>query len=312
MTVAFDQRLCLGQDDGQDLLLHELLVPGVQLALRVLAQQRQTEVQVDLNIQLAGQVIVEKLIIARLILVGVDNPVGDDEFAPGVVAVPAKQGVVEVKDGKWQGSSPGLCNRLHRIKQSACICLLACGAAAIAAPASFVEQCGGYCRRIAAVIDPDGFRPNVGIILTNELGQVLWARRIGQDSWQFPQGGIQRNESPEQALYRELHEEVGLLPADVEILACTRGWLRYRLPQRLIRSHSQPVCVGQKQKWFLLRLKSEDQRVCMTRSAKPEFDGWRWVSYWYPLGQVVPFKRDVYRRAMKELAPRLLSSLPGS
>ena len=92
----------------------------------------------------------------------------------------------------------------------------------------------------------------------------------------------------------------------------SRGWLRYRLPQRLIRSHSQPVCVGQKQKWFLLRLKSEDQRVCMTRSAKPEFDGWRWVSYWYPLGQVVPFKRDVYRRAMKELAPRLLSSLPGS
>ena len=162
------------------------------------------------------------------------------------------------------------------------------------------------------MIDPDGFRPNVGIILTNELGQVLWDRRIGQDSWQFPQGGIQRNESPEQALYRELHEEVGLLPADVEILACTRGWLRYRLPQRLIRSHSQPVCVGQKQKWFLLRLKSEDQRVCMTRSAKPEFDGWRWVSYWYPLGQVVPFKRDVYRRAMKELAPRLLSSLPGS
>lgn len=161
------------------------------------------------------------------------------------------------------------------------------------------------------MIDPDGFRPNVGIILTNELGQVLWARRIGQDSWQFPQGGIHHNESPEQALYRELHEEVGLLPEDVEILACTRGWLRYRLPQRLIRNHSQPICVGQKQKWFLLRLKAEEQRVCMTKTAKPEFDGWRWVSYWYPLGQVVPFKRDVYRRAMKELAPRLLTTLPG-
>jgi len=182
---------------------------------------------------------------------------------------------------------------------------------AIAASGVFVEQCGRYKRRILAVIDPDGFRPNVGIILTNELGQVLWARRIGQDSWQFPQGGIQRNESPEQALYRELHEEVGLLPEDVEILACTRGWLRYRLPQRLIRNHSQPICVGQKQKWFLLRLTAEEHRVCMTKTAKPEFDGWRWVSYWYPLGQVVPFKRDVYRRAMKELAPRLLTSLPG-
>ncbi|AQZ94607.1 RNA pyrophosphohydrolase [Halopseudomonas phragmitis] len=162
------------------------------------------------------------------------------------------------------------------------------------------------------MIDPDGFRPNVGIILTNGLGQVLWARRIGQDAWQFPQGGIQRHESPEQALYRELHEEVGLLPEDVEILGCTRGWLRYRLPQRLIRNHSQPVCVGQKQKWFLLRLTANEEQVCMTKTAKPEFDGWRWVSYWYPLGQVVAFKRDVYRRAMKELAPRLqISGLPG-
>lgn len=160
-------------------------------------------------------------------------------------------------------------------------------------------------RRTKAVIDPDGFRPNVGIILTNGSGQVLWARRIGQDAWQFPQGGIQRNETPEQALYRELHEEVGLMPEDVEIIACTRGWLRYRLPARLIRSHSQPICVGQKQKWFLLRLTADEQRVCMTKTPKPEFDGWRWVSYWYPLGQVVAFKRDVYRRAMKELAPRL-------
>ena len=159
--------------------------------------------------------------------------------------------------------------------------------------------------RIAAVIDSDGFRPNVGIILTNGSGQVLWAGRIGQDAWQFPQGGIRQDEQPEEALYRELHEAVGLMPEEVQLLGCTRGWLRYRLPQRLIRSHSQPVCVGQKQKWFLLRLTCEDERVCMTRTAKPEFDGWRWVSYWYPLGQVVSFKRDVYRRAMKELAPRL-------
>lgn len=155
------------------------------------------------------------------------------------------------------------------------------------------------------MIDAEGFRPNVGIILANEVGQVLWARRIHQDAWQFPQGGIQHNESPEQALYRELHEEVGLHPEDVRILACTRGWLRYRLPQRLVRNNSRPVCIGQKQKWFLLQLTADDQRVCMTKTAKPEFDHWRWVSYWYPLGQVVSFKREVYRRALKELAPRL-------
>ncbi|WP_287031182.1 NUDIX domain-containing protein, partial [Pseudomonas sp. UBA6310] len=65
------------------------------------------------------------------------------------------------------------------------------------------------------MIDPDGFRPNVGIILTNDVGQVLWARRINQDSWQFPQGGINDRETPEEALYRELTEEVGLEEQDV-------------------------------------------------------------------------------------------------
>ncbi len=78
------------------------------------------------------------------------------------------------------------------------------------------------------MIDSDGFRPNVGIILANEAGQVLWARRINQEAWQFPQGGINDRETPEEALYRELNEEVGLEAGDVRILACTRGWLWVR------------------------------------------------------------------------------------
>ena len=156
------------------------------------------------------------------------------------------------------------------------------------------------------MIDSDGFRPNVGIILANTRGQVLWAKRIGQDAWQFPQGGINGDESPEEAMYRELYEEVGLEPEDVRILSCTRGWLRYRLPRRLVRRDSRPLCIGQKQKWFLLQLVGADERVRVDLSDSPEFDGWRWVSYWFPVGQVVTFKRDVYRRAMKELAPRLL------
>lgn len=153
------------------------------------------------------------------------------------------------------------------------------------------------------MIDAEGFRPNVGIILTNPRGQILWARRVGgHDAWQFPQGGIQKNEHPEAALYRELYEEVGLHKEDVEILACTRGWLRYRLPRQLVRHQSKPLCIGQKQKWFLLRLTSTDQRIRLDRSTTAEFDDWRWVSYWYPLNKVVAFKRDVYRRALKELS----------
>lgn len=155
------------------------------------------------------------------------------------------------------------------------------------------------------MIDADGFRPNVGIILANAAGQVLWARRTGHDAWQFPQGGIAESESPEQAMFRELWEEVGLERADVRIIASTRGWLRYRLPRRFVRQGNNPVCIGQKQKWFLLHMLSDDARVVLTHTHPPEFDGWRWVSYWYPLNQVVSFKREVYRKAMMELAPRL-------
>lgn len=154
-----------------------------------------------------------------------------------------------------------------------------------------------------AVIDADGFRPNVGIILINRGGEVLWARRVGQDAWQFPQGGIRRHERPEEALFRELYEEVGLTAAQVEVIGCTRGWLRYRLPERFIRRHRQPLCVGQKQRWYILRFVGEETDVCLTRGERPEFDDWRWVDYWTPLKEVVFFKRQVYQRALEELAP---------
>lgn len=140
-------------------------------------------------------------------------------------------------------------------------------------------------------------------MLANDQGQLLWARRVGgHDAWQFPQGGISAGESPEQALYRELHEEVGLSPDAVEILGTTKGWLRYRLPRHFIREGQKPLCIGQKQKWFLLRLLAADAAVQLDLNDKPEFDHWQWVSYWYPLNQVISFKREVYRRAMKELA----------
>lgn len=161
------------------------------------------------------------------------------------------------------------------------------------------------------MIDEDGFRPNVGIIVTSDGGRVLWAKRIGQQAWQFPQGGIQRGESPQQALLRELHEELGLCEGDVEILGVTRGWLRYRLPRRYVRRTSGRPCIGQKQKWFVLRLCSSEDQVKLNATAKPEFDGWRWVDWWHPLSEVVDFKRAVYRRALTELAP-LLGIAPDS
>ncbi|MGD8514739.1 MAG: RNA pyrophosphohydrolase [Granulosicoccaceae bacterium] len=150
------------------------------------------------------------------------------------------------------------------------------------------------------MIDAKGFRPNVGIILSNQDNQLLWARRIGQDAWQFPQGGIRKHESTEDALYRELHEEVGLAPEQVEIIARSREWLTYRLPKHLLRHNRKPLCIGQKQRWFLLRLTGDETDVRLDRSDTPEFDHWRWVEYWQPLREVVAFKRDVYRSALRE------------
>ena len=152
------------------------------------------------------------------------------------------------------------------------------------------------------MIDSDGFRPNVGIIIFNEKGQLLWAKRLGQDAWQFPQGGIKRHETPESAMFRELKEEVGLEPDHVEVLGSTKRWLRYRLPKRFIRYHQQPLCIGQKQIWFLLRLLTSESDFRLDASAEQEFDDWQWFDYWAPLGFVVPFKRNVYERALNEFA----------
>lgn len=152
-------------------------------------------------------------------------------------------------------------------------------------------------------IDSEGYRANVGIILANDERKLLLAGRAGSKGWQFPQGGMRIGETPEEAMFRELHEEVGLSPADVEVLAATRDWLRYRLPPRYVRHGAHPLCIGQKQRWFMLRLTAPDERVRVDSCATPEFDRWRWVDFWKPVNEVIYFKRRVYARALHELGP---------
>ena len=152
-------------------------------------------------------------------------------------------------------------------------------------------------------IDRDGFRANVGIVLMDEAGKLFLGRRTGGKGWQFPQGGMLRGESLEESLFRELHEEVGLAPADVEVLGSTARWLRYRLPARYVRRGQHPLCIGQKQRWFLLRLASGESGIRLDSTEEPEFDRWRWVDYWQPVKEVIYFKRPVYVKALHELAP---------
>ena len=156
------------------------------------------------------------------------------------------------------------------------------------------------------VLDKDGYRFNVGIVLVNAHGQVFWARRVGgNDAWQFPQGGLDRGETAKDAVFRELYEEVGLTEKTVRVVSNTKGWLRYRLPKSRFASKKKPRFIGQKQKWYLLQLIEDESVIDLNASEKPEFDEWRWVSYYYPIKEVIDFKQTVYRRALTQLAKGL-------
>lgn len=163
------------------------------------------------------------------------------------------------------------------------------------------------------MLDKEGYRPNVGIVLVNTRNEVFWGKRVNQHAWQFPQGGIKQGETPLRAMYRELEEEIGLLPDHVRLLGRTREWLRYEVPEKWLRRARQggaESCAslagrngyrGQKQIWFLLRMVGRDCDVRLRASGHPEFDAWRWHDYWLPVDAVIDFKREVYRQALLEL-----------
>ena len=161
------------------------------------------------------------------------------------------------------------------------------------------------------MLDREGFRPNVGIILLNQRNQVFWGKRIRTHSWQFPQGGIKHGETPEQAMFRELHEEVGLTARP-----CAHRRAHARLAAlrgaRRTSSGATPAATtaGQKQIWFLLQLTGRDSDMNLRATDHPEFDAWRWNEYWVPLDVVIEFKRDVYQMALTELARFLPRGAP--
>ncbi len=160
------------------------------------------------------------------------------------------------------------------------------------------------------MLDREGFRPNVGIILLNARNEVFWGKRLREHSWQFPQGGIKHGESPVQAMFRELHEETGLRPEHVKVIGRTRDWLRYEVPDKFIKREVRGHYRGQKQIWFLLRMVGRDCDICLRATEHPEFDAWRWNEYWVPLDAVIEFKRDVYQLALTELSRFLRMPMP--
>jgi len=151
------------------------------------------------------------------------------------------------------------------------------------------------------MLDLNGYRLNVGIILLNKDNKVFWGKRTrGGDSWQFPQGGVMYGETLVETMYRELHEEVGLLPQHVAVIARTYEWLYYNIPNATNRSNGKYK--GQKQIWYLLRFLSEDSEINLDAQDPAEFNEWQWLQYWDASKLVVDFKQNVYKDALNELS----------
>ena len=154
------------------------------------------------------------------------------------------------------------------------------------------------------LIFDDGFRANVGIVIFNQKQQVFFAKRRYQSGWQFPQGGIQLGESPKKAMFRELLEETGLGKKSVEITYVSDHWYDYRIPKKSIRKATNGTTViGQRQKWFLLKLKDQSTSIVLNSSSEQEFDSWKWIAPDLSIKQVIGFKQDVYKKVISEFIP---------
>ena len=147
----------------------------------------------------------------------------------------------------------------------------------------------------------DGYRLNVGLIISNNEGKLLLCKRKGMNSWQFPQGGIDSGESPLKTAQRELFEEVGIQSKSTKLISSIDGWLKYDVPKKSRRRRFlNKKFKGQKQKWFLFRLK-EDVKISFENDPDNEFEDYKWVSYWYPLNVIISFKENVYCQALNKL-----------
>ncbi len=145
------------------------------------------------------------------------------------------------------------------------------------------------------------YRPCAGIMLLNQSDRIFVGERLDKPgAWQMPQGGIDDGETPEQAAFRELEEEIGLPATGVDLITMSETWVYYDLPAELIGKVWKGRYCGQKQRWALMRLKTSDSNININ-TAHPEFGAWKWTERDALVSEIVPFKRDVYQQVINDL-----------
>ena len=149
----------------------------------------------------------------------------------------------------------------------------------------------------------EGYRLNVAMIIFNEDKKVLFCRRKNTENWQFPQGGVDQGEKIENAMLRELEEEVGLLEQEISIIAESHDLIYYDIPKNIRSKVLGGKYKGQAQKYFLLKLTSGE--INLNKEINPEFDDYKWVPFWFPLRRVVDFKKEAYRKALIEFKDKM-------
>lgn len=149
------------------------------------------------------------------------------------------------------------------------------------------------------------YRPGVGVILLNDDSDVFVGQRADRstEAWQMPQGGIDRGEDPEAAMWREMKEEIGTDRAD--IIAVTRDWVRYELPDELQGKLWGGKYIGQEQLWYCLRFTGSDSDINLEAHQPAEFITWKWEEPQNLADLIVPFKRELYRQVLVEFADYL-------
>ena len=152
-------------------------------------------------------------------------------------------------------------------------------------------------------LDPNDYRPNVGMMIINNQKKIFVGKRIDHPSnfWQMPQGGIDPQEKPVVAALREMEEEVGIKKNKVQLLNQISDWYYYTIPKDLAQTLWKGRYKGQRQKWFLYKFEGTESDINI-HTEHPEFSDFKWVTKDFLVPNIVPFKKEIYKKLLEKFS----------